>query len=133
MRRTVHVGQEMDQMLDQKQHGRVVEVAVLPVAQTLDGFLDSHQRIAGEIALGILEILVDGYAVVEPLVRVAALGHIAHVIHPRGVVDDVVVSLEVLGNVLLRLGSHILPSLSHAEEEKGTTSSTSAAAKIFFM
>ena len=110
MRRTVHVGQEMDQMLDQKQHGRVVEVAVLPVAQTLDGFLDSHQRVAGEIALGILEILVDGYAVVEPLVRVAALGHITHVIHPRGVVDDVVVSLEVLGNVLLRLGSHILPS-----------------------
>ena len=25
MRRTVHVGQEMDQMLDQKQHGRVVD------------------------------------------------------------------------------------------------------------
>ena len=85
---------------------------------SLDGYSYGHLmricaepgRIAGEIALGILEILVDGYAVVEPLVRVAALGHIAHVIHPRGVVDNVVVSLEVLGNVLLRLGSHILPS-----------------------
>ena len=82
MRRTVHVGQEVNQVFDQQQYGRIVHALVLAILHPVDRFFYGHQRIAWEVAFRIFEILVDRNAMVEPFVRVAAFGNVAEVVHP---------------------------------------------------
>ena len=111
MRRTVHVAEQMHQIFDMHQYRRVVELVIF--GEQRNRLFDGHDAVAlraRRLAHGrrTAKLRIDRSGV--PVRRELIAFRTAPLIHPRGVVDDVVVSLEVLGNVLLRLGSHILPS-----------------------